>query len=112
MVSKRDGKLVLWPSYFDSREPRPWRRVARALAIHEPTAEEIAKAALALRLNPVLEKGVAHPKAWSKKTGRVLIDVRGSKTVLLVQIAERLRATRDAQPHTAATRPAHGRPRH
>lgn len=92
MVSRDDGKLVLWPLYFDISEPRPWRRVPKTIAIEEPTAEAIARVAAELRLRPVLERGVGHPKRWWKQEGRVLVDVRGAKSVLITQIAERLRA--------------------
>jgi signal recognition particle subunit SRP19 len=94
MVSKDDKKLVLWPLYFDLGEPRPWRRVPKTLAVSEPTAEAIARIAAELRLKPVLEKGVSHPKRWWKQEGRVLIDIRGAKSVLIQQIAERLKATK------------------
>jgi signal recognition particle subunit SEC65 len=93
MVSRDDGKLVLWPCYFDRGEKRPWRRVPTDLAVESPTAEAIARVAAQMHLKPVLEKGVAHPKRWWRAEGRVLIDARGSKTVLLQQIAERLRDT-------------------
>ena len=91
MVSRDDGKLVLWPLYFDVSEPRPWRRVPKELAVQAPTAEAIARVAAELRLKPVLEKGVSHPKRWWLSEGRVLVDARGVKTVLLQQIAERLK---------------------
>ena len=92
MVSRDDNKLVLWPLYFDSSEPRPWRRVPKELAVPDPSAEAIARIAAELRLKPVLEKGVSHPKRWWKEEGRVLVDVRGAKSVLIQQIAERLKA--------------------
>lgn len=95
MVSRDDAKLVLWPLYFDAALPRPWRRVPRDLAVAEPTAEEIAKAAQRLHLKPVLEKGIAHPRASRAKAGRVLIDVRGSKSVLLQQIAAAVKSARE-----------------
>ena len=41
----------------------------------------------------MLEKGISHPKRWWKEEGRVLVDVRGAKTVLITQIAERLKAS-------------------
>lgn len=94
MVSRDDGKLVLWPLYFDAAEPRPWRRVPKALALEEPTAEAVANAAAKLRLKPVLEKGVSHPKRWWKSEGRVLVDARGAKSVLIQQIAELMRQTK------------------
>ena len=93
MVSRDDKKLVLWPLYFDISEPRPWRRIPKELAITEPTAEAIARIAAELRLKPVLEKGVSHPKRWWKEEGRVLVDIRGAKSVLIQQIAERLKAS-------------------
>lgn len=95
MVSKRDGKLVLWPIYFDRNSPRPWRRVALDVAVEKPSAEDVAKAAQDLRLRPVLEKGVAHPSRWYDRGGRVLVDVRGSKSVLLRQIAEKMSGKAD-----------------
>lgn len=91
MVSRDDGKLVLWPIYFDRAEPRPWRRIPKDLAIENPTAQAIANVCAELRLHPVLEKDVSHPKRWWKEEGRVLIDVRGAKGVLIQQIAEMLR---------------------
>lgn len=101
-MSKDDGKLVLWPVYFDINEPRPWRRVPKELAVPEPTAEAIARIAAELRLKPVLEKGVCHPKRWWLAEGRVLIDVRGAKSVLLTQIAERLKAAQAPAPKKVA----------
>lgn len=98
MVSRDDGKIVLWPCYFDVREVRPWRRVAKNIAIENPSAEVIARVCAQMHLKPVLEKGAAHPKRWWKTEGRVLIDARGAKTVLLQQIAERLHAIPAAQP--------------
>lgn len=103
MVSRDDGKLVLWPCYFDRAEKRPWRRVAKEYAIEAPTAEAIARIAAQMHLKPVLEKGVAHPKRWSRAEGRVLIDARGSKTVLLQQIAERLRDAAKGAPAPGAS---------
>jgi signal recognition particle subunit SEC65 len=91
MVSKDDGKLVLWPLYFDASEPRPWRRVPKELAIQAPTAEAIARIAAELRLKPILEKGVSHPKRWWLSEGRVLVEARGVKSVLIQQIAERMK---------------------
>jgi len=102
MVSRDEGKLVLCPCYFDRAEKRPWRRVAKEYAVDAPTAEAIAKVAAQMHLKPVLEKGVAHPKRWWRAEGRVLIDVRGAKTVLIQQIAERLKATAEAATPTTA----------
>lgn len=101
MVSKRDNKYVLYPAYFDLHQPRPLRRVPKELAVRGPSAEEVAKAALALKLAPVLEKGRAHPSRPWEKAGRVLVDVRGEKSVLLRQLAEKLREQRGQAPSMA-----------
>lgn len=98
MVSRDDGKLVLWPCYFDKSEHRPWRRIAKTIAIENPTADAIAKVCASMHLKPVLERGVAHPKRWWKAEGRVLIDARGSKSVLLQQIGEKLKAAQTSAP--------------
>ncbi|HEV8361704.1 MAG TPA: signal recognition particle subunit SRP19/SEC65 family protein [Candidatus Thermoplasmatota archaeon] len=111
MVSKRDGKYVVYPCYFDSHTARPLRRVPKELAVRGPSADEVAKAALALHLTPVLEKGRAHPSRPWEKSGRVLVDVRGEKGALLRQLAEKLREHR-GQAHAAAPQaPEKGRRR-
>jgi len=94
MVSKRDEKYVVYPVYFESRAPRPLRRVPRPLSVRGPSADEIARAALALKLAPVLEKGRAHPSRPWERSGRVLIDMRGDKATLLRQLAEHMLAQR------------------
>lgn len=96
MVTRTDEQYVLYPVYFDSDEPRKLRRVPEELAVGSPTAEEVAKAAAKLRLKPVLEKGKHHPSRWLEGEGRVLVPARGSKAVLVRQIAEELAALRAA----------------
>ncbi len=90
MVTRDDGKYVLYPVYFDQRQPRPLRRVPTELSVPAPTAEQVAKACAQLRLKPVLEKGKHHPARWHERGGRVLVPVRGSKEVLMRQIGEEL----------------------
>lgn len=109
MVSKRDEKLVLWPVYFDIEAPRPWRRVPKDIAVYAPNADEVARVAQELRLHPILEKGVAHPFAWFTRSGRVLVDIRGSKSVLVRQIAERLSEIRRERDAKSAPARAHAK---
>ncbi len=90
MVSKGDGKYVIWPIYFDRSITRyNGRKVAKKYAKDKPSAEDISKAAKSLGLNPVLEKDIAHPSRCYKKEGRVLIDKKDSKNKLLRQISNR-----------------------
>ena len=91
MVSRDEDKYVIWPVYFDKSVSRlEGRRVPRKHAVDKPDVENIAKAAKSLGLNPVLEKNAMHPARTWRKEGRVLIDKKGAKSKLLVQIANRL----------------------
>jgi signal recognition particle subunit SRP19 len=97
MVGRNDEKFVIWPVYFDADASREHRRVPQDLAIEDPDAEAIAEAAADLRLNPVLERDAAHPARWWQGSGRVLVDLRGSKAVLLRQVAQELAGEADAE---------------
>ena len=91
MVSKDENKYVVWPIYFDKSLSRlSGRKVSRKYAVDKPSVENIAKAAKSLVLNPVLERSARHPSRTWKKEGRILIDKKGSKGKLLVQIANRM----------------------
>lgn len=91
MVSRDEDKYVVWPIYFDKSVSRiNGRKVSKKHAVEKPNIEAISKAAKSLSLNPVVEKNCAHPSRHWKKEGRILIDKKGSKSKLLVQIANRL----------------------
>ena len=91
MVSRDEGKYVIWPVYFDKSVSRlGGRRIPKKYAVEKPSLEEIAKAAKSLDLHTVLEKNCSHPSRHWKKEGRLLIDKKGSKNRILVQIANRL----------------------
>lgn len=102
MVSKDDGVYVLYPEYFDRRAKRPLRRVPVSLALDNPTAELVAKAALEMRLSPTIEKGTGHPSTWEKQAGRVLVKAVGAKSAILQQVAERMLELRAVERETAA----------
>lgn len=94
-MSTRDGdRYVLYPAYFDADEARGLRRVPEDLAVPSPDADLVAKACAQLRLKPTVERGKHHPSRWQEQEGRVLVPVRGSKAVLLRQIAEELKKIR------------------
>jgi len=96
VVSRDDDKYVLYPVYFDRNEPRGLRRVPQGLAVDEPTADHVAKACTQLRLKPVLQRDNHHPARWVEGEGRVLVPRRGSKAVLIRQIAEELAELRSS----------------
>jgi signal recognition particle subunit SRP19 len=91
MVSKNENKYVIYPLYFDRAISRlNGRKVAKKYAIEKPTVETIAKAAQSLKLNPSIEKDKMHSSTPWKKEGRIVIEKKGPKTKLLIQIANRL----------------------
>ncbi len=91
MVGKKDGKYVIWPAYFDRNLSRDeGRKVPLKLAVENPSVEKIAKAAVALRLNPVIEEDARYPsKHWENK-GRVLVNKKKKKNIVLKEIAHLL----------------------
>ena len=91
MVSRDENKYVIYPLYFDTTVSRlNGRKVAKKYAIEKPSLENIAKAAQSLKLNPIIEKDRIHPSTPWKKEGRILVEKKGPKTKLLIQIANRL----------------------
>ena len=91
MVSKNDGKWVIWPIYFDKSISRKnGRKVAKKNAIDKPLLENIVKAAKSLGLNPIIEKDNSHPKNHWKKHCRVLVVQTKSKSKILENLANRM----------------------
>jgi len=91
MVSRDEDKYVVWPVYFDKSVSKlGGRKVSKKHAVEKPSLENIAKAAKSLGLHPVLEKNCAYPSKHWKKEGRLLVDKKGPKSKMLVQIANRL----------------------
>ena len=91
MVSRNENKYVIYPLYFDRAISRlNGRKIAKKYAIEKPSLENIAKAAQSLKLNPIIEKDRIHSSTPWKKEGRILIEKKGPKSKLLIQIANRL----------------------
>lgn len=66
---------ILWPAYFDANSSRAdGRRVARDLAIPDPTVEEIAKAVQQVGYDARIEREVAYPREPWSETGRVVVE--------------------------------------
>lgn len=91
MVGRDEGKLVIWPHYFDRNLSREkGRRVPMDLAIENPKAGNIAQAARTLGMKPELEDDARPPAHWSSQRGRVLVPKTAKKEEILKQIARRL----------------------
>jgi signal recognition particle subunit SRP19 len=91
MVSRDEGKYVIYPIYFNKSVSRlSGRKVSLKNAVDNPNLEDIARVAKSLGLNPFLQKESAHPSKNWKKDGRLLIDKKDKKIRLLRQIAKHL----------------------
>lgn len=97
-MAKEKRHIVLYPLYFDADLSRDdGRRVARKVAVHGPTVDEIARAAEALGLNPKVEPDRAHPSVPWNRQGRVLVKAGYYKTSILRKVGERIKEDRAAK---------------
>lgn len=91
MVGRDEGKLVIWPHYFDRSLSRAkGRRIPMDLAVENPRAGSIAQAARTLGLKAELDESARPPSRWFASKGRVLVPKTAKKEELLKQIARRL----------------------
>lgn len=94
-MPKGNRPIVLYPAYFDlSRSRERGRRVAKKWAVESPTAEEIAKAAKSLGLEPTVEADKAFSSTPWRKEGRVLVRADYYKTSILAKVAQKIKASR------------------
>ena len=86
---KDKNRLIIWPAYLDASKSRAEGRILSAKdAVKSPVLKEIEKASLELNLNPLVETDKAYPKSWWVKGGRVVVDKKGPKSVMVKQIAQ------------------------
>ena len=64
---------VIWPAYLDAGLSRSeGRRVSKALAVSEPTVDEIARAVQQVGYDAVIERDATYPREYDPR-GRVLV---------------------------------------
>jgi signal recognition particle subunit SRP19 len=91
MPSRKEGLLVVYPEYFDSRLSRKQgRRIPKAAAREGPTLEDIEKAARAAGMEPMSEPKKAFSSRWFERRGRLLVKKKASKEKTLRSIAKKL----------------------
>jgi signal recognition particle subunit SRP19 len=93
MPSRKEGLLVLYPEYFDSRLSRKQgRRVPKSLAREAPTMEAVLNAARTAdpALEPRSEPKKSFSARWHEKRGRVLVKRRFPKQKTLLLVARKL----------------------
>ncbi len=93
---KDKTKLVIWPVYLDATKSRAEGRILSMKdSVKSPVLKEIERAASELNLTPVVETDKAHPKSWWVVSGRVLVDKKGPKSIIVKQIAQKINKTRE-----------------
>ena len=89
---------VIWPAALDADLTRSeGRRVARDLAVSDPSVDEIAQAVQQVGYDAVVERDVTYPREYEPR-GRVLVKDAddASKTDLLGAVAAYLGVIRDS----------------
>ena len=90
----KENYVVLWPAYFDSgRSRKGGRMVEKKLAVENPTCDEILKAAEALGYVKKVEEG-AFPRSWWERSGKVVVERKVGKSVLVRKVAEKIKKSR------------------
>ena len=87
---------VIWPAFLDAERSRSeGRRVARDLAVPDPTVDEIAQAVQQVGYDAVIEREKTYPREYEAR-GRVLVkDAEdATKSDLLGAVAAYLGALR------------------
>ena len=92
---RKQDKAIIWPAYFDqTRTRKQGRRVSKSLAVQSPKAEEIVEAAEKLGLRPEVAAEAGYPKTPWAKTGKIMVDKKGSKEQTIKKIAKQLMKVR------------------
>ncbi len=92
---KRTDYIVLWPIYFDSTKSRSeGRKVPKSLALPSPKLEELVEAVKRLGLNYIVEEEKRYPRFWWETRGRLLVERRERKSLILKNVARELRSLR------------------
>ena len=96
IMLKDKTKLVIWPVYLDATKSRGEGRILPMKdSVKSPVLKEIEKAALELNMAPVVETDKSYPKSWWVTGGRVLVDKKGPKSVMVKQVAQKINKTRE-----------------
>lgn len=92
---RKPQKTILWPSYVDSSKTRrEGRRVSKSAGVPNPSLAELKSAAEKLRMKPEVEVDAAHPSCAWKRTGRMILQKRGTKAQTVAEIAKEIAAMR------------------
>ncbi|MBU2560525.1 signal recognition particle protein Srp19 [archaeon] len=88
--------VVVWPAYIDAEKSKAeGRKIPKKLAPASPTLKEIEAAAKDLGYHIKTEHDKAYPKAWWEKSGRITLEKKKAKTLILKELAKEIKKKRD-----------------
>jgi signal recognition particle subunit SRP19 len=91
MEMRKQDKAIIWPAYFDQAKTRKkGRRVPKSLAVQSPKIAEITLAAQRLGLEHEVNPTAGYPKTSWIKTGRIMVEKKGSKEQVIEKIAKQI----------------------
>ena len=94
---RKQEKIIVWPSYFDSTRSRiEGRRISKSLAVATPRIAEVKEAAEKLGLACELVPDASYSKTPWLKTGMLLVEKKESKNQTMSMIAKQLLRIRSA----------------
>jgi len=94
LKKNKDKHVILWPEYFDSTLSRKYgRKVPKELAVPRPTQRELLEAATSLGLRAEPLEG-SYPRTWWVKEGPILVEKKGTKRSIMIEVAKALRSKR------------------
>jgi len=89
---------IIWPAYLDADLSRAdGRRVPKAMAVEDPSVDEIAEAVRQVGYDALIERDKAYSRQPQSKTGRVAVQNAddAGKSDLLQAVAAYVQALRD-----------------
>ncbi len=88
---RKQNKIFLWPTYFDTNKTRQeGRRVPKKLAVSAPKLEELHRTAKRLGLQPKVVSDAAHPSSPWQRSGLLVVSKKEPKSRTVTEIAKEL----------------------
>ncbi len=88
---RKQDKIVIWPTYFDSTKTRSeGRRIPKSLAVPSPKISQIKEAIEKLDLQCELVSDASYPKTPWLKNGMILVTKKEPKNAIIEKAAKQL----------------------
>ena len=86
---RKQNKIFLWPTYFDSTKTRTQgRKIPKNIAVPTPRQDELREAAQRIGLKTETFIAAKYPKSPWQKTGLIIVDKNRAKTKTIQKISK------------------------